>query len=76
MGVYVEGTHRCVPHGVSYLGQSEKNVFLTPFKPIPSGDPLMPADVRRAKHIEYLMKDLANLGDGENAEEIAMESFH
>ena len=44
-------------------------------KPIPTGDPHIPADVRRAKHIRAEMADRIDLGDGEDAVEIADSSF-
>ena len=33
-------------------------------KKMPTGDPLMPADVRKAKHIRYKMTERSDLGDG------------
>lgn len=44
-------------------------------KEMPTGDPSMPSDVRRAKQILYLMTDRVNFGDGEEADAIASEAF-
>ena len=44
-------------------------------KPIPTGDPHIPADVRRAKHIRAEIAYRIDLGDGEDAVEIADSSF-
>lgn len=43
-------------------------------KKMPTGDPLMTDDVRRAKHIRYKMTDRADMGVAEDADEV-VESF-
>ena len=44
-------------------------------KPIPTGDPHIPVDVLRAKRIRGEMTDRIDLGDGEEATEVADSSF-
>ena len=43
---------------------------------MPTGDPLMPASVKRAKQIRYNMTDRADIGHGEDAEVIVSETMH
>lgn len=42
---------------------------------MPTGDPLIPADVRLSKHIRYMMAELADMGDVEEADTISNASF-
>ena len=42
---------------------------------MPTGDHLMPPDVRKAKHIRYLMTERADIGDAEDAEVVANGAF-
>lgn len=44
-------------------------------KKMTTGGALMPANVRRAKHMRYMMTDRGDMGDAEEADTIANASF-
>lgn len=45
-------------------------------KKVPTRDSLIPHDVRKAKHIRYLITERAKIGNVEDAEVLANESFN
>ena len=66
-------------HATSFPGRdidSIRRKFATLHrKQIPTGDPSMPPEVRRAKRVKYLIGDKANLGDGEEGYDLESGSF-
>jgi len=62
---------KCYPQQQRSVDSLKRKFSSLHRKKMPTGDPLMPEDVRRAKNIRHEMTERANLGDAEDAEDEA-----